>query len=139
MFAGTTGDEYFNLLIEENAVDSFADAEINLDFSGIGTGFSVTIDAWVATKEQLGTRGFMIDTGALILDACDQGSDDADTTNVDETRECDVGNGQLAFAGGDNQDMLFPVLNAMSSQAVVLTSLGNAYHSDQNDDDDGRT
>ena len=45
--------EYFKLLIEENAVDSFADAALDLDFSGIGTGMTVTLDAWVTTKEEL--------------------------------------------------------------------------------------
>ena len=45
--------EYFKLLIEENAVDSFADAALDLDFSGVGTGMTVTLDAWVTTKDAL--------------------------------------------------------------------------------------
>ena len=45
--------EYFKLFIEENAVDSFEDAAIDLDFSGVGTGMTITLDAWVTTKEDL--------------------------------------------------------------------------------------
>ena len=53
-----TGDpegdsEYFKLLIEENAVDSFKDAALDLDFSGIQTGMTLELDAWVSTKEDL--------------------------------------------------------------------------------------
>ena len=45
--------EYFKLLIEENAVDSFAGAALDLDFSGVGTGMTITLDAWVTTKDEL--------------------------------------------------------------------------------------
>ena len=44
----------FKLLIQENAVDSFEGAALDLDFSGIGTGMTITLDAWVSTKDKLG-------------------------------------------------------------------------------------
>ena len=53
-----TGDEdpeddtLFHLVLEENTVDSFAGAELNLEFSGIPDGVSLTLDAWVATKKK---------------------------------------------------------------------------------------
>ena len=42
----------FHLVIEENTNDSFEDAEINLEFSGIPEDVTVTLDAWVATMEE---------------------------------------------------------------------------------------
>ena len=45
--------EYFKLLIEENADDSFEMAALDLSFSGIQTGMTITLDAWVTTKEDL--------------------------------------------------------------------------------------
>ena len=45
------GDDLFHLVIEENTVDSFAGAEIDLEFSGIPDGVTLTLDAWVATKD----------------------------------------------------------------------------------------
>ena len=45
------GDTQFHLVIEENTVDSFAGAEIDLEFSGIPDGVTLTLDAWVATKD----------------------------------------------------------------------------------------
>ena len=47
------GDELFHLVIEENTVDSFAGAEIDLEFSGIPDGVTLTLDAWVATKDDV--------------------------------------------------------------------------------------
>ena len=44
---------YFKLLIEENAQDSFADTVLELDFDGMGPGMTITLDAWVATKEDV--------------------------------------------------------------------------------------
>ena len=44
---------YFKLVIMENTVRSFAEAQINLDFSGIPDDIEVTIDAWVGTVEAL--------------------------------------------------------------------------------------
>ena len=42
----------FHLVIEENTNDSFEDAEINLEFSGLPEDVTVTLDAWVATLEE---------------------------------------------------------------------------------------
>ena len=44
-------DDQFHLVIEENTVDSFKGAEIDLEFSGIPDGVTLTLDAWVATKD----------------------------------------------------------------------------------------
>ena len=49
---GTSASK-FKLLIKENTVRSFDGAQINLEFSGIPDGVTVTIDAWVATAEDL--------------------------------------------------------------------------------------
>ena len=52
-------DGKFKLMITENAVDSFSDAEIELTFSGIPDEDDVelTLDAWVITKDDLDDGG----------------------------------------------------------------------------------
>ena len=42
----------FKLIIAEATVDSFAGGNINLEFTGIPDGVSVTLDAWVATLDE---------------------------------------------------------------------------------------
>ena len=45
----------FHLSIAENAVDSFDNAELTLDFSGIPADVTLTLDAWVAPSSMIGT------------------------------------------------------------------------------------
>ena len=51
----------FKLLIMENTVRAFDDAQINLDFSGIPDDVEVTIDAWVAKASDLEEDDFVVD------------------------------------------------------------------------------
>ena len=51
----------FKLLIMENTVRSFDDAQINLEFSGIPDDVEVTIDAWVAKASDLEKDDFVVD------------------------------------------------------------------------------
>ncbi len=129
--AAPSDEAYFKLLIEENAVDSFGDmAELNLDFSGIGSGMSVTIDAWVAAKEDLDD----LEPTSLILNDCGAATDDA-TTMVDETRDCVATNGQLALVGGAMEDdVLEQTLTSQSTEAVVKMGFGTALNGFDSDD-----
>ena len=43
----------FKLIIEENTVDAFKGAQLNLEFSGIPEDISVVVDAWVTTVDNL--------------------------------------------------------------------------------------
>ena len=134
--AAPEDNEYFKLLIEENAVDSFADAVLNLEFSGIGTGMSVTIDAWVTTKEDLDD---LEPVEFVLVD------DDPDTTGegMDESADNVLTNSQLALSGGENTDSLDQRLTAMSNEAQVLMGLGNVFFHDEDEngvaDDDPDT
>lgn len=51
----------FKLLIMENTVRAFDDAQINLAFSGIPDDVEVTIDAWVAKASDLEEDDFVVD------------------------------------------------------------------------------
>ena len=82
------GDTQFHLVIEENTVDSFAGAEIDLEFSGIPDGVTLTLDAWVATKDEYDDEEVDL---TLSL---------ADTT---DDLEQDLFNDQVAI--GDEDDM----------------------------------
>ncbi len=116
-----TGDsegdvEHFSLLIEENAVDSFDGAVLGLDFSGIGLGMSVTLDAWATTKEDLDD----FEATEFVLD---DGPDD-DIITV-------AANQQLAFDGGaDAGDTLTATVTAQDSEARVLMNLGDVFDAD---------
>ena len=125
---GTT----FKLMIEENVANAFNNGvQLNLDFSGIGAGMTITIDAWAETKANLGTPRFMVDTGTLILNDCGQGTDNDEPTGVpavDDTRDCNADNKQLAFSGGMNTDTLAVTLDSMNTEAVVLTGFGTALN-----------
>ena len=113
--------EYFKLLIEENAVDSFADAALDLDFSGIGTGMTVTLDAWVTTKDALDD----LKAVEFVLVA-----DDPDTTADGENEAADnvLTNQQLAFeAGTGSSDSLTASITALNNTARVLMDLGDAF------------
>ena len=101
----------FKLLIEENTVRSFDGAQINLEFSGIPDGVEVTIDAWAATAEQLGTKGFTVDQTL---------------TDVDNTTP--VGNGDPLVDDRINAQLsinevgtLLAVITAQDNEASVLT------------------
>ena len=107
-----TGDpeeaEKFKLLIEENTVRSFDGAQIILEFSGIPDGVEVTIDAWVATAEKLGTEGFVVDQ-TLTQEVVVVSGDNilADRTNA-----------QLSI---NNEGTLEAVITAEDNKASVLT------------------
>jgi hypothetical protein len=47
------GKAQFKLIIEENTVDAFQNAQLNLEFSGIPEDISVVVDAWVTTVDNL--------------------------------------------------------------------------------------
>jgi hypothetical protein len=119
--------EYFKLLIEENAVDSFAGAALDLDFSGVGAGMTITLDAWVATKEDLDD----LKPVEFVLVA-----DDQDTTGegMDESADNVLKNQQLAFDG----DTLTAEITALNNSARVLMDLGGVFRNEDGDlvDDD---
>jgi hypothetical protein len=127
--AAPEDNAYFKLLIEENAVDSFNGAALNLDFSGIGAGMSVTIDAWVTTKDDLDD---LEPVDFVIVD------DDPDTVGAgnDESAGNVLSNSQLALSGGDMTDTLTQRLTAMSTEAQVLMDLGNVFAEDDEDTTD---
>ena len=89
-----TGDEdpeddtLFHLVIEENTVDSFAGAELNLEFSGIPDGVSLTLDAWVATKKKFDDK--MVDQELELRDTVEDAGD-----NI--TLMQDLGNDQVSI------------------------------------------
>ena len=64
-------DNMFKLVITEPTVDAFTGANINLEFSGIPDGATVTVDAWVTTKELYDEK--KVDTATLRV-----ADDDAD-------------------------------------------------------------
>ncbi len=95
----------FKLLIMENTVRSFDNAEINLEFSGIPDDISVTIDAWVAQASQLETEGFIVDqTLNLALPTGNEARDEM--------------NAQLSV---DTPGNLTATLTAEENEASVLT------------------
>ena len=69
----------FKLLIMENTVRAFDNAQINLDFSGIPDDVEVTIDAWVAKASDLEEDDFVVDQ--ILNQAADAVEGDADLTN----------------------------------------------------------
>ena len=75
----------FHLVIEENTNDSFEDAEINLEFSGIPEDVTVTLDAWVATMEEYEDMKVMTDEFKLFED------DLATTIDVTENDQVSIG------------------------------------------------
>ncbi len=108
-----TADSQFMLVITENAVDSFEDAEINLEFGGIPPGATITLDAWVAA-----TMAEMVRTNALELVA-----DHDDDTTTDALTAA-VGNDQVGFFVGDDMAPADEVeLTAEDNEAVVLMYL----------------
>ena len=66
-------DNMFKLAITEPTVDAFEGANINLEFSGIPDGATVTVDAWVATKEKYDDE----DVNTATLRAADSTTDPA--------------------------------------------------------------
>ena len=112
--------EYFKLLIEENAVDSFAGAALDLDFSGLGTGMTLTLDAWVSTKDDLEK---LKPTEFLLID------DDPDTIGegMDESAGSILTNKQLAFEGGTgSSDNRIATITVQNNSSRVLMGLGDA-------------
>ena len=109
--------EYFKLFIEENAVDSFADAALDLDFSGLGTGMTVTLDAWVTTKDELDN----LKPVEFVLIAEDE------NTDALEAKDNVLKNQQLAFDG----DTLTADITALNNSARVLMGLGNVFRNEE--------
>jgi hypothetical protein len=121
--------EYFKLLIEENAVDSFAGAALDLDFSGVGTGMTVTLDAWVSTKEDLDD---LKPVEFVLLE-------NVEDTDADESEDNVFSNQQLAFEGGTgSSDTLTADITALNNSARVLMDLGGVFRNEDGDlvDDD---
>ena len=101
-------DTQFKLLIKENTVRSFDGAQINLEFFGIPDGVELTIDAWAATAEDLGTKGFKVD----------QATNFAPDLDASPAEEADLMSAQLAINKADN---LVAVITAEDNEASVLT------------------
>ncbi len=122
--AAPSDNVYFKLLIEENAVDSFEGAVLNLDFSGLGAGMSVTIDAWVTTKEDLDD---LKPVEFVIVDDDDttqgEGMDESAGNVLIEQSVGLVGRRK----GPMDSDMLTQTLTAMSTEAQVLMGLGDVF------------
>ena len=98
----------FKLFIAENTVRSFADAQINLEFSGIPDDVEVTIDAWAATAENLETEGlWWIKPLTSTLTLTPTPAEVADTMNA-----------QLAI---NKPGTLVAVITAEDNKASVLT------------------
>ncbi len=126
-------EEYFKLMIAENAVDSFEDAQINLDFSGLGTGMSIVLDAWVTTTAGLRTLA----ATELVTSGCQPVAADAVVPTDHPNGRCVLTNSQLAFSGGDMSDMRNVTVNSMNTEAVVLTSGLGSSIADADDATDG--
>ena len=88
-------DNMFKLVITEPTVDAFTGANINLEFSGIPDGATVTVDAWVTTKELHDED--MVDTATISL--VDDTADDCyrrrSLSNDQVSVNVDGGNGGL--------------------------------------------
>ena len=116
-------DTQFKLLITENTVRSFAGAQINLEFSGIPDGVSVTIDAWAATAEDLEDKDFVVDQATNF---------DPDDTVI-PPEEADLMNAQLAINKADN---LVAVITAEDNKASVLTGALMRMNNEATDQDE---
>ena len=115
---------YFKLLIEEANQDSFENTVLELDFDGMGPGMTITLDAWVSTKENLKD---LEPTAFVIVD------DDPLTTTyegMDESAGNVLTNAQLAFEGGDDGDSLIMTVTAENNSVGVLMDLGDVYAED---------
>ncbi len=110
-------------------MDSFADAVLNLEFSGLGDNMSITIDAWVATEDDLDDLEpnlFVLNGVAVTDDA--EAVDSPTTPMIDETVVNDITNDQLALRGGaDSNDVLSQRLTATDNEAQVIMGLGTAF------------
>ena len=118
-----TGDpegdsEYFKLLIEENAQDSFDGTVLELDFGGIEPGMTITLDAWVSTKAAIKA----LKPVEFVLVA-----DDDETGDVNEAEDNVLSNDQLAFEGGDDTDSLVMTVTAENNSVGVLMGLGDHF------------
>ena len=98
----------FKLLIMENTVRAFDNAQINLDFSGIPDDVEVTIDAWVAKASDLEEDDFVVDQTLTELVVVPDG------TNVPADRM----NAQLSI---NKVGALLAVITGEDNKASVLT------------------
>ena len=109
--------EYFKLLIEENAQDSFDGTVLELDFAGLEPGMTLTLDAWVSTKADLSK----LKPTAFVLVV-----DDETPTPWTRAQATCLTNAQLAFEGGDDRDSIAPTVTSTSTSVGLLMGLGNA-------------
>ena len=104
--------EMFHLVIEENTVDSFDGANIDLEFSGIPDGVTITVDAWVATAEAYDDE--MVNTDMLRL------ADDTVTPNIaaiennDQVSIGDEGDMEDTVTDTDNETTVFIGANSFN-------------------------
>jgi hypothetical protein len=113
-------DDQFHLVIEENTVDSFAGAEIDLEFSGIPDGVTLTLDAWVATKDTYDDED--VDLMLSLADSV-----------VDGTQQ-DLSNDQVAI--GDEDDMEDTVTAEGNETTVFIGSNMFSVNRDADDPTD---
>ena len=95
----------FKLLIMENTVRSFDNAQINLDFSGIPDDVEIKIDAWVAKASDLEKKDFVVDQ------ALNQAGDAVDD-------DIDLMNAQLSI---NKAGTLAAIITSEDNEASVLT------------------
>ena len=88
---------------------SFMGAQINLEFSGIPDDVEVTLDAWVATAEDLEDEDFVVDQATNF-------NPTAERTPIAEV--ADPMNDQLAINSAGN---LVAVITGEDNKASVLT------------------
>ena len=113
----------FKLLIMENTVRAFDDAQINLAFSGIPDDVEVTIDAWVAKASDLEEDDFVVDQTLTQEVVVENGA------NVPADRM----NAQLSI---NKVGTLLAVITSEDDMASVLTDQLNVADDGDTDDND---
>lgn len=119
---GGTADTQFHLVITENALDSFDEAQLNLEFDGVPPGATLTLDAWVAAA-----------TADPKLNPIRLDGDDADTADVTEAI---TGNDQVGFfTGDDTAPSELAEITAEDNEAIVLMYLLELLDEDNDETD----
>ncbi len=117
--ADEDGEFRFHLAVAEPEVDSFDDAQLKLDFSGIPTGATITLDAWVTASSNIGPGK----RGPYTRSRATHG-DNPDTMDVETTFDItDIGNDQIGFSTGRNTAS---TLKAPSATAKVTPTSNSA-------------
>ena len=134
--ADEDGENRFHLLIAENAVDSFDDAQLILDFDGLPAGATVTLDAWVTASSNIG-RGKPGPTVATIATHGPPIPVQWTWSKPNSSTSPNVRSDQIGFFDGRNTDGTlkaptpYPELDAEDDTASVLFFL----HPEMDDDD----